>query len=385
MLFSLNPHTPQCKVFNFLNSQLLNFLNRAVSATNFNSHLFKRFKVNNKMCANVCWSNKPTREKFENFWIELNKPGVDKLGIYQIAVAAQNIHLYFDDDTILLPQIVPESLFDSLKALTTHLYTRTKDIEDTKIQSNSSIGDHYQQFKIANGNSNLCYLCGTMKLAQDRHDLDGDEEQWRSDYDHLLCKDKYPLFSVHPGNFIPTCHICNSKAKGARDLLKDSTGARRVAFYSLPPSTESCDSFARVSFTLKDINQLKLDNDFIAPINSIEINFDMVSPEITKKIAVWEEVYKVSSRVKSEIDSCLIDRISGDLSPNDFDDFKNQIKRVATNIPLDIKRTEWRFWWHKLYEFLYSSGDEFLNHLWSLIEYKQNISKPDDMQSTFGI
>lgn len=384
MLFSLDQNTPQCGVFRFLNNQLLEFLSRAVEADHFDSDLFAEIDVDGVFVQNVCWANEPTKEKFEALWVELNKAGINKEAFHDLARSSQNIQSYFDDRTVPLAQIQPESLFEALKSLTSHLYIRTKDLADAKTQSNSSIELHYQSYLAANQNSSLCYLCGTMQLSQNRDGLD-DEEQWRSDYDHLLCKDKYPLFSVHPGNFIPTCHICNSKAKGARNLLMDASGARRLAFYSLPPSTESCHSFVKVRFTLKDLHQLTLNNELISPTNAIEINFDGMSPVISGKIAVWEEVYKLSGRVKSEIDSSLIDRISSDLRPRDYADFKYQLERFATTNPADIKHAVWRFWWQKLYEFLHTSSDDFLQHLWGLIQYKQNITQPNEMQNTFGI
>ena len=56
-----------------------------------------------------------------------------------------------------------------------------------------------------------------------------DREQWRGPYDHLLAKDHYPLYGIHPKNLLPICHTCNSKAKHAKDLLiKD--GNRRLSF-----------------------------------------------------------------------------------------------------------------------------------------------------------
>lgn len=46
-----------------------------------------------------------------------------------------------------------------------------------------------------------------------------DGEQWRADYDHQLCKSKYPIFAVHPDNLIPLCDVCNQDAKKRKIFL----------------------------------------------------------------------------------------------------------------------------------------------------------------------
>lgn len=40
------------------------------------------------------------------------------------------------------------------------------------------------------------------------------------DLDHFFPKSKYPFFSLHPANLVPTCHICNHTFKGTQDPLK---------------------------------------------------------------------------------------------------------------------------------------------------------------------
>lgn len=38
--------------------------------------------------------------------------------------------------------------------------------------------------------------------------------------DHFFDKEKYPLFSISIGNFVPSCHHCNSTFKGGADFFK---------------------------------------------------------------------------------------------------------------------------------------------------------------------
>ncbi|MEW3697720.1 hypothetical protein QOZ28_31825, partial [Pseudomonas aeruginosa] len=65
-------------------------------------------------------------------------------------------------------------------------------------------------------------------------------EQWRADFDHQLCKSKYPLFAVHPDNLIPLCSVCNQDAKKAKDLFIRENDQPRNTFY---PYTESALPF----------------------------------------------------------------------------------------------------------------------------------------------
>lgn len=381
MLFPLDPATPECSVFEVLNNELLHFLQSCVLAQNFEESLFSQYMVEQDQVRSVCWTNVPTREKFSSLWSKLPEDQVDRQNLYDLVNNAQGIFAYFDNLDTDLPELVNQDLFDAFKSLTTHLFTRTKDLQSAKAQANSSIELHFQAFRQANGNTQLCYLCGTGQLSQDRTEVE-EADQWRADYDHVLCKDKYPIFSVHPGNFIPTCHICNSKAKGARNLLKCDDGLRRKAFYPLPPSQECCYqniSIIPIFRTLRDLRA----GDWQDPLSATNIEFIDTTADLDVKISVWKEVYKVPERVTKHIVTNFCERVASDLRPRNFDDFCAQIERQSEGLPLDYKKAEWRFWWHRVYEFLNRQPPEFLRDVWSLIEWKINFSNDVDMEATF--
>lgn len=381
MLFPLHSTTPPCTVFEFLNSELLYFLRASITHRHFSQALFNH-EVNTN-APSVCWSNSPTREKFGELWKCLPQTPQDRQSLFDAINNAQNIQPFFDDTEMELPRLEPNGLFEAMKTLTTHLFTRTKELVDTKTQANSSIQAHYQQFIKANSDSELCPLCGTALLSQNRSDLGG-EDQWRADYDHILCKDRYPIYCAHPGNFVPTCHICNSKAKGAKDLLKNKIGNRRKAFYPLPPSQECCYQYAEVFVTPKKKKEL-IAGEWDEPFAEVIISFPTAPQALKAKIEVWEEVYEVPSRVKHHIATHLCDRIASDLRPRNFHDFYEQLVRFSQALPPDHRSMEWRFWWHRLYEHLFRQDQLFLQDLWSLIDWKLREISDEDMEQVFNL
>lgn len=383
MLFPINSQTPQCAVFELLNNELLQFLRNSIEARYFSQVLFSTYMHSGTLCASVCWTNAPTRKEFKRLWSSLPNTAVERQRLFDDVRRAQNISAFFQDATMDLPKLEPEALFDAFKELTTHLFVRTKDFAAAKIQSNSSIESHYQAFVNTNEGSHLCFICGTAALSQNRVGLT-DDDQWRSDYDHLLCKDKYPLFSVHPGNFLPTCPICNSKAKGARNLLRHVNGDRRAAFYPLLPLRESCCAYASVTVAGRSADDL-IEADWARSFET-KVSFDSAPADVLAKIGIWNEVYQVPSRVEEKIMSDFCEHVSADLMrPTSFQDFQSQLTRKAAHLPADYRKTEWRFWWHKLYQNLDVQSQDSLRDIWSMIEWKLRYSDESDMEATFGI
>ncbi|PYF79899.1 hypothetical protein DFP75_10764 [Marinomonas alcarazii] len=383
MLFPLNPNTPTCNVFTVLNNELLHFLEASIQANEFSEMLFSHYQHNGQRCRSVCWTNSPTREKFRALWNALPICQQGKQELYDLINGSQDIQVYFNDLTIQLPTLGSEDLFEAFKTLTSYLFTDTIKRKSARDEANSNIHQHFQEYKRVNSDSQLCYLCGTALLSHDRSGL-MDHTQWRGDYDHILCQDKYPIYSIHPGNFIPTCHICNSKAKGAKDVLRCDAGRRRTAFYPLPPSQESCYQYTSIEPTFRQLTELH-DGEWQDPIAAASIMFTGASVDIAAKINVWKEVYQVPGRVENHVITHFCERIASDLMPRDFNDFCNQLTRYAQQIPLDLKKSEWRCWWYRVYESLTNLDQEQLRDVWSLIEWKLEAADQQNMRDSFGI
>lgn len=374
MLFPLEPNTPKCKIFEKLNAELLFFLQASITRTRFSSQLFSR------AIGQECWDNEATKEKFKAVWDELRNTQTDKQAFFDLITNSQDVSLLFTDKTAVIPRIQPQSLFDALKNLTTHLFTRTKKLVGIIQVATESIEQHYQEY--VRSNTELCFLCGTAALSHNRFNIE-DDEQWVSDYDHLLCKDKYPTYSCHPDNFIPTCHICNSKAKGALDVLHNGA-TRRKAFYPLPPLAQSFYQKVRVKPVFTELADFAEGGDS-NPLRAVQVKYANPTADEREMIKAWVDLYQVPKRVGARITSTFCEYIDGDCAPEDFDDFCDQIRRKSRCEPRDMKTTEWRFWWFRLYEWLHEQGDDVKQGAWSLIEWKQQqVNNNQDAEQTFG-
>lgn len=383
MLFPLHPETPLCRVFHTLNDELLHFLESSVVATVFDERLFSTYQVDGRDVRSACWENEPTQEKFRALWNALPPQIGDREKLFELVNSAQDIACFFENEAIPIPELPSDDLYEVFKSLTTHMFTKSRVLSGIKKQSNSSIEQHFQEFRQANQHTQLCFLCGTAALSQDRSGVEADE-QWRADYDHVLCKDKYPIYSAHPGNFVPTCHFCNSKAKGAKNMLLCANSTRRIAFYPLPPANDSCYQYASIIPKFRTVEQL-INGNWEDPAYDADVLFSGAPENLRLKIEVWEEIYDMPRRVKAHVVANVCDRLSSELRPDDFDDFRTQLARLAGSTPRDYKSVEWRFWWQKVYEHLNAQSDEELRNVWSLIQWKWQSSNDADMQVIFGI
>tara|TARA_R110001599_G_scaffold298022_1_gene502326 strand:- start:16993 stop:18120 length:1128 start_codon:yes stop_codon:yes gene_type:complete len=375
MLFPLAANSPRCKVFEKLNAELLYFLNKSITAKQFRRSLFST------ETGQECWKNTPTKEKFKAVFGLLPRDENDRREIYDSINDCQNISLLFSDKAIEAPRIAPEELFVVFKSLTTHLFNRTKDLAGVITDANESIEEHYQAYVRAN--SELCFVCGTNSLAQNRFNV-LDDEQWRSDYDHLLCKDKYPVYSCHPDNFLPTCHICNSKAKGALDALFCGSDRRRAP-YPLPPLNDSIFDKITVRTVFNELINCAADEN-INPLCQVDFEYINHTADENEMIQAWIELYKVPQRVGARIAKTFCEYIASDCTPEDYGDFCYQIARKARQEPADMKITEWRFWWFRLYEWLNAQVEDVKRDAWALIIWKiQQENNNNNAARTYGI
>jgi hypothetical protein len=375
MLFPLNPNTPRCKVFEKLNAELLFFIQKSIKSKRFIRGLFSR------EMGEVCWDNEPTKEKFKAVFGAMPPALKDRQAIYDSIHDAQNLSELFSDKTKPIPSYHSKIFFAELKKLTTHLFTDSKKLVGVIRVANESITQHYQLY--VGANSELCFLCATSALSHNRFNI-ADNDQWTSDYDHILCKDKYPAFSCHPDNFIPTCHICNSKAKGALDVLYDDL-TRRKAFYPLPPLMQSFYQKVKVQPVFAQLDDYAADGNS-NPLRSAQISYPRATPDEREMIKAWVDLYQVPKRVGERITTTFCEYIDGDCAPENFGDFCAQVARKSRNEPADMKTTEWRFWWFRLYEWLNAQTADIKRDAWALIEWKQRqVNIDDDAFQTFGI
>lgn len=281
MLFEIRPHLQQSAVFDGLNRFLLETILATLEGRPVDEALLPA-----GLCAAIA-ENQPTIAAVHALTAKLSALDQgQKQALKDTLELRADPCSFLSDRTATLPAI-PEAVFPALKALAVHLFQRTAKLKDVEQACGECIDDHYARFRHgdAPGNGNVCCVCGTESLAQPQADTK-DNEQWRGPYDHLLAKDLYPLYGVDPKNLLPICNTCNSKAKLAKDLLfkKD---VRRLSF---SPWTERA-SVNEIEVVVDDANDL---------FPRVVINFKSNDPDRQEKLATWEDVYKIKSRVEGE-------------------------------------------------------------------------------------
>ena len=342
MLFQLAPNTPQFKVFSLLNEEILFFLEKSVANGQFRRTLFTDGAI-----GKACWDNTKknnikakndlTRDKFEYLYDALQaQPQKIRKKLFDTAKSNQNLAAFFNNPNRDLLDFLPKNSFTALTNVTTHLYCATKDLQGVlSVVGGININAHFESFRADDINGNICKACGMEELAVFRASMP-EGEQWRADYDHQLCKSKYPLFSVHPDNLIPLCSVCNQDAKKAKDLFSKSPNQPRTAFY---PNTESAHAFVEV-----EINMLR------DPEPKINVSWSTLDIALLDKLETWDEIYEIKRRVEGRFRNLEV-VIRNEINPRSYDHFEQQVVDRARPVPHDVlKDKEWAFWYQKLFQ-----------------------------------
>ena len=360
MLFPVRSTTKKSKIFTALNELLGYFLRQSIDASTFEKALFE------PILREAIWSNIPTKAKFEKLWNALqNITRENRLELSNTFNDSQSISHYFSNKLLALPNM--DSILGDLEILTKHLFKDTYKLVDVIAACGESLQDHFNDFRAKENNGNICICCGTEVLAQYRENI-GDDEQWRGPYDHLLAKSEYPIFAVHPKNLLPICYTCNSKAKLAKDLLRDPLGNRRFSFF-VPENAHEY-----VSFQINDISTTEI---------GLSVKATSYSPDSTimEKLTTWNAVYDIKNRVEGEFSS-LIEKLSEDFTSSDFVTFRAALRPKADDLRKLCRLSPWNFWKYKLYEWLDNQNTTFVQAIWEAM-----IAKRDDPNAfaVFGI
>ncbi|WP_067222758.1 hypothetical protein [Marinomonas gallaica] len=331
MLFRLAANTPRFEVFRLLNEELLYFLEQSVASDTFDRALFTHENI-----GDACWDNVPTREKYEGLFNALQADANDtKLQLFEVMTSNQDLELFFENPQRNLFDFMSQPCQEKLKSLCTHLYCSTKDLAPfIRASAGLNITGHFNAYRALNVNGNICKACGMKELATFRAGVpEGD--QWRADYDHQLCKSKYPIFAVHPDNLVPLCDVCNQDAKKAKDLFKHSNGTERLAFY---PYVEEAKGYIDIEIgNLRD------------PEPIIKVNWNTQDDSILGKLDTWDEIYEIRSRVEGQFRS-LEAIIEDEICPRDSAHLASRISDEARPPTIGtLKRKEWVFWYQKLF------------------------------------
>ncbi|MCK7492856.1 MAG: hypothetical protein MZW92_16045 [Comamonadaceae bacterium] len=105
-----------------------------------------------------------------------------------------------------------------------------------KLLTDLGVRDTHYQAIYESSAGHICPFCGT-----EFFEAPGAP---REALDHYLAKSRYPFAAANLRNLAPMGYKCNSNYKKAEDILRDVTGARRVALdpYSHSPVTVALDN-----------------------------------------------------------------------------------------------------------------------------------------------
>ncbi|MCH7296166.1 hypothetical protein [Acinetobacter higginsii] len=339
MLFKLHPDTPKFKVFVLLNQELIYFLNKSIKQQRFGRRLFSYTDV-----GKACWDNfkSPagkydlTRDKFQKLFENLkSETEATREQLHQIVVDNQDLSSFFLTPDPALLGFLHQNTFEAFKVLAAHLYGATKDLQRIIDAADGvNIHEHFEAFRLETLNGNICKACGIGQLAPFRANI-GLENQWRADYDHQLCKSKYPLFAVHPDNLIPLCDVCNQDAKKAKDLFIAEDTSLRYSFY---PFSEEAHSYV-----LLEIENLR------DPSPNVKVSWNTGDSILISKLHTWDNIYEIKNRVEGEFRN-LDQIIENEIQPESYTEFEHEVSRKARAISdSTLKSKPWAYWYHKFF------------------------------------
>jgi hypothetical protein len=329
MLFEVRPNLRQSEVFAGLHC----FLHETMLAT-LEDRQIDETHLPDGLCAAI-HENPPTREVLETLTEALTALAQEQRQALRNALA-QNI----DPCTFLIdrgtpPPVIPETVFAPLKKVAIHLFQRTAKLKPVEEACGECVDDHYARFRQINapGNGNVCCVCGTQYLAQIQSGLD-ENEQWRGPYDHLLAKDAYPLFGVHPRNLLPICDTCNSKAKLAKDLLLKND-LRRLSF--LPWSEHALPAEIQVSI-----------DETAGLLPRVMVNLISLDSDRQEKLTTWDDVYNIKARIEGEFTD-LREKIAEDVSVSNEATFLISLEEQTRSKFVASRRTPFSYWRSRVY------------------------------------
>ncbi|UYK81931.1 hypothetical protein NG829_06385 [Xanthomonas sacchari] len=279
-------------------------------------------------------SNGPTAEKISNFYTSVSAlTNADKASLLAAIDANIEPTNFLRDRSVPLAAI-PNAIFKQLKQLASHLYERTTDLAGVEATCGETVSDHFSRFRNTNppGNGNVCCVCGTESLAQIQSNTE--DGQWRGPYDHILPKDKYPLYGIHPGNLIPICHTCNSKAKLAKDLLFSGIH-RRLSFC---PWTEVVHP-----------NEIQVGISSHGGFPQLVVSLTSACPNRREKLQTWDDIYKIRARVEGEF-LPLFEKISEEIPVETEAAFLEGLTHSANARANKSRLTAFNYWRARLYK-----------------------------------
>ena len=163
---------------------------------------------------------------------------------------------------------LPEAIRDATSSLFNHLFENT-------LSSGEACRKHWRDFYESLAGKH-CPFCGLEILHS--------PELYKQDYDHILCKSRYPFAAVNLRNLAPMGSACNRIFKGDTDVVFDGAMARKF------PDPFGADPGVSIDLTGSRPPQ--------GSANPGHWNVG-VSPS-TDELETWEAVFKIRDRYAND-------------------------------------------------------------------------------------
>lgn len=171
-----------------------------------------------------------------------------------------------------------------------------KDLEDY-IQINSCLTPkQFYNYNYFIDSQPRCCFCGQLlecSIKEDKDNKNKKEEYLHADIEHIIPKDQFPQFTLHPENWAPCCKECNM-------------GEKRTAFFQDGTTQEKIDKYKSAIKALgleyNKLHPLKLWNNYkITYNNSLKIEINNNLSEEAKKFLSF---YGIEHRIETMASRC---------------------------------------------------------------------------------
>jgi len=207
---------------------------------------------------------------FYDAWFELDD--AERLQVRRAFVLTNRIR---DQVAGIAPRIPLEDLPAGIRVPAHDLFVHLYEKALTKTRCKS----HWEQF-YARLPLKICPFCGVEILHH--------PDLLKQDYDHVLCKKRYPFAAVNLLNLVPCGRDCNQVFKHEKDMIWDEeAGIRRRAFYPFH------DHGQAIAVSLAGSELPAMDND----PGEWEVTFQ---PDV-EEVRTWVEVFELRDRYRLEV------------------------------------------------------------------------------------
>jgi hypothetical protein len=216
-------------------------------------------------------------ETFYKAWFQLGEP--ERREVRRAFILTNRIERQVNG---MAPRIPLEDLPEEIKAPARDLFVHLYEKSLTKTRSMAHWEQFYEQLPLK-----VCPFCGVEMLHH--------PALLKQDYDHVLCKSRYPFAAVNLLNLVPCGRDCNQIFKHDKDMIwNDVLGERRRAFFPF----RAHDQTIRVN----------LDGSKLPETDDAPGDWQIAFEPDTEEIHTWVNVFELRDRYRLEVFPDYYDR-----------------------------------------------------------------------------